>query len=165
MNKIKFTSLSLLLVGVLTLTSCSSWGVPGAAKDALRRDFPNAQRIEWDKQDNGLFEVEFFNAGIKTKVLYSPEGTAEFVEETLRFTLLPEAVKKQVRQYFPAQEIEDIYRRTDAEGNVRYAVEIGDVERLFGEDGRYIGPFDALAPQVVPAPLDTALSVVDTTRI
>ena len=78
------------------MTSCSSWGVPGAAKDALRRDFPNAQRVEWDKQDNGLFEVEFS-------------------EETLRFTLLPEVVKKQVRQYFPAQEIEDIYRRTDAE--------------------------------------------------
>ena len=139
------------------MTSCSSWGVPGAAKDALRRDFPNAQRVEWDKQDNGLFEVEFFNAGIKTKVLYSPEGTAEFSEETLRFTLLPEVV--------PAQEIEAIYRRTDAEGNVCYAVEIGDVERLFGEDGRYIGPFDALAPQTVPAPTDTASSVVDTTQM
>ena len=54
MNKIKFTSLSLLLAGALTMTSCGGGGVQGAATDAQLRDFPMGLRMYWDKMDKGL---------------------------------------------------------------------------------------------------------------
>lgn len=150
MDKFNKITRSILLSGLMAfaLVSCSSWGVPQGAKDALRRDFPDAQRIEWDKQDNGLFEAEFVNADVKTKVLYTPEGERELTEETLRFSQVPHLVRTQVRQLFPGQEIEDSYRRTDATGEVFYVIEVGDVERIFNPEGGYVGPFDALAPSV-----------------
>lgn len=149
MNRMNKLVRATFLIAALTLglVSCSSWGVPSAAKQAFERDFPQASRVEWDKEDGGAFEVEFVNQGIETKALYSADGQRELTEEKLRLTLLPPTVQEQLRTLFPGQGIDDIVRRTDMAGSVYYDVEVGDIKRIFSEDGTYLGPYDATMPQ------------------
>lgn len=155
---------SLLLAGALSLllVSCSGLGVPSAAKDALKRDFPSAERVEWEKTDTGLFEAEFVNGGVKTEAYYTPEGVRELTEEKLRLTQLPTDIQTQLRTLFPGQEIDDVIRRTDMDGGVFYAVEVNDLVRIFTADGTYLGPYDATMPQpAAPAVAATDSLVVD----
>lgn len=154
---------SLLLAGVLSLAlvACSGWNVPSAAKDGLKRDFPEASRVEWEKTETGLYEAEFLHQGNKVEAYYTVEGTLELAEEKLRQPQLPEAVQSQLRSLFPGRVAEEIIRRTDADGAVFYAVELDDLIRIFATDGTFLGPYDARVPQPATPTADTSSLAVD----
>lgn len=48
--------------------------VPQAAVTSLKQKFPNAQKVDWDKEKDGNFEAEFTLNGIEMSVTYSAKG-------------------------------------------------------------------------------------------
>ena len=49
--------------------------VPAAVMSAFKTRFPNATRIEWKKQSDGNFKVEFFIGAVKYQAIYKPNGS------------------------------------------------------------------------------------------
>ena len=118
-------------------------GVPAVVLNAFQQQFPKARQVEWERQRDGNYEVEF-NIGLvgrDHKAFISPEGKVLKHEEEITSYSLPDAVKKQIKTEFDGYRIGDAKRIT-VEGRVTYEVELdsryGDLKVNFDSEGKIL---------------------------
>lgn len=118
-------------------------GVPAVVLNAFQQHFPKARQVEWEREKDGSYEVEF-NIGLVSrdhKALISSEGKVLRHEEEIASSSLPDAVKKRIKAEFNGYRI-DGAKKIDKEGKVAYLVELdslqGDLEVHFDAGGQVL---------------------------
>lgn|SRR5690606_2809851 len=144
MKKVLFglavTSLAYLPVGA---QGVQKRGVPAVVLNAFQQQFPKARQVEWERNRDGNYEVEFDNGifGRDHEVIISPEGKVLRHEEELASYSLPDAVKKAIETEFGGYRVDDV-KKIDAGGTITYAVDLdsrhGDLDVIFAADGTIV---------------------------
>jgi hypothetical protein len=118
--------------------------LPAAVSDAFKKSYPQAVIKGVDKEvENGktLYEIESIDGTMKRDLLYTPEGNAYEIEETIEATALPDAVKQAISKEFPKGKIDKVEKMTK-EGVVQYDVIIKSGKKVFEAsitpDGKFL---------------------------
>lgn len=76
--------------------------VPSPAKDQVQKQYPAANAIEWDfDDDEGVYEAEFRLNGLEYDLKISPDGTIYFSKAEIPLQSLPAAVTAAIARDFP----------------------------------------------------------------
>ena len=118
-------------------------GVPAVVLNAFQQQFPKARDVEWDRNRDGNYEVEF-DIGMFSRdheAIISPDGKVLRHEEDLASYSLPDAVKETIKAEFDGYRVEDV-KKIDTGGTITYKVELdsrqGDLDVVFSANGEII---------------------------
>jgi hypothetical protein len=112
--------------------------VPAVVRDALKKAYPNAARVEWEKQKSGNFEAEFKSGKQQIDVTLAPSG--EILETDMEITAaeLPQAVRATLDKQFAGQKVKEA-EKVDKGGTTVYEVELaGKTEVVVSADGTIV---------------------------
>jgi hypothetical protein len=100
--------------------------LPEAVSSAFKKSYPNAVIKGADKEvENGktFYEIESIDGTLKRDLLYTPEGNAFEIEETIAASTLPDAVKQAISKEYPKGKIDKVEKNT-REGTIQYDVTV-----------------------------------------
>ena len=118
----------LLMVFVAILSIPAAYAqkdVPQAAITSLKQKFPNAQKVDWDKEKNGDFEAEFKLNGKEMSVTYSAKGEWLETETGITVSELPAPVMAVFKKEHGAAKIKEVAKIESAKPIV-YEIEYKD---------------------------------------
>ena len=99
----------MVIVTVLTVSAAyAQKDVPQAAVASLKQKFPNAQKVDWDKEKNGDFEAEFTLNGKEMSVTYSAKGEWLETETGITVSELPAPVMAVFKKEHGAAKIKEV---------------------------------------------------------
>jgi uncharacterized membrane protein YkoI len=107
--------------------------LPEAVGSAFKKSYPNAVIKVVDKEvENGktFYEVESMDGTLKRDLLYTPDGKAYEIEESIAAAELPAAVNKAVSKEYPKGKVGKA-ERTTKEGAVQYDLSIKSGKKMF----------------------------------
>ena len=83
-------------------------GIPNVVMNAFKALYPNAQRVEWEREKH-LYKAEFDLNGSEYEVFFQSDGTwvRTEIELNLRTTNLPQAVQQYLATNYPGWTIDD----------------------------------------------------------
>lgn len=103
---------NIILMVVVTVLSVSvayaQKDVPQAAVTSLKQKFPNAQKVDWDKEKDGNFEAEFTLNGKEMSVTYSAKGEWLETETGILVSDLPAPVVAAFKKEHGAAKITEV---------------------------------------------------------
>jgi CheY-like chemotaxis protein len=135
-----------LFAYLLALFACSAFAqTPAAVLAAFQQKYPAAQAVEWETEDEGVFEADFKLDNKKMSAAFDAKGTWLETEMAIKKSALPEAVRAAIAKEFPDYEIDEA-EQVETPGGMQYEVvlenEDGDteieVEALFSSDGKLL---------------------------
>ncbi|WP_373513823.1 PepSY-like domain-containing protein [Persicitalea sp.] len=105
--------------------------VPAAVKTAFAKAYPTASDVEWEKEKNGDFEVEFEQGKVELSVVYNPLGVEQEVEQEIKISELPAAVQAALK----GKKIKEaaIIKKG---GQTYYEAEVGGKDLIFDASGK-----------------------------
>jgi hypothetical protein len=112
--------------------------VPVEVKKALAAKYPNATRVNWEKE-KGNYEANWGGkSGEDTSVQFTPAGA--FVEEVnvISVSQLPASVAVYVKAHYNSAKIKEAGKVIDASGRRMFEAEIKGKDLLFDESGNFI---------------------------
>ena len=123
------------------LTACSqdiaSKDVPSIVQNAVKAKYPNAQTIDWEKQ-NENYAAEFKTDSAEYEVLVNATGNVLMVKQDIEPAELPAAISNAIAADFKGFKIDDA-ERVEKDGTVFYQVEIekflSEKQLVFSADG------------------------------
>lgn len=118
-----------------TTTAQADNNIPQAVSDAMASLYPNAQQVEWEKEDS-RYEGTFKMNGMETTVIFNADGSVYATEKEIDVATLPDVVKTAAAANGNAKEAAMI---TLADGTVQYEVEVGNVAYTYNVDGSVAG--------------------------
>ncbi|GAB3825882.1 PepSY-like domain-containing protein [Hymenobacter jeollabukensis] len=112
------------LAGAAKAQEITAKQVPPAAVASLKKAYPAAKSIKWEKED-GNYEAEFQQGADRLSVVITPAGQLLETETEIRTAQLPAAVRsKLVRAYAGYQVTEAARIVTAATGATTYEAEL-----------------------------------------
>jgi len=133
---------TLLLLILFVAFACAQQNnnVPNAVSSKFKTLYPEAEELEWSKEDPN-FEAEFELNDIEMSVVFDAEGKVLETETEIKMEDLPEPVKLSLKNDFDGYEAEEP-AKLEKNGEVFYEVELekGDVEfdGIFSKDGKLV---------------------------
>jgi hypothetical protein len=106
--------------------------LPEAVSSAFKKSYPNAVIKGVDKEvENGktFYEIESIDGKMKRDLLYTPEGGAFEIEETIAAAALPDAVKQAISKEYPKGKIDKV-EKTTKDGIVQYDVTVTSGKKI-----------------------------------
>lgn len=137
MKTILFTAAFAMIIGTASAQKVKSAEVPEAVKAKLSSLYPNAQEIEWEKEDAG-FEAEFEINEVETSANFDAAGNFLESETEIKTSELP----KTVIEYMTGKKIKEASKITDAAGKITYEAESGKKDYIFDSEGKFIKTVD-----------------------
>ncbi len=132
----KTVIISTLLI-VSTLTACKQkQSPPSIAISEFSKMYPGA-KADWSKEDDGTWEIEFSNNGVKTTVTFLSDGVLKEIEEKTNYDSLPANAKVYLENN-SLKKVEDVEKITTADKHLTYEVEVNESEILFDESGNFL---------------------------
>lgn len=102
--------------------------VPKAVLEAFEKAYPNAKKVEFEKEKfegKEAYEVEYKENGKEYEILYSPEGVILQKEETIDVKELPESIVQAISKAHPKATIKEAEKIMKPDGTVTgYEVEL-----------------------------------------
>ncbi len=129
------------LTVTISMTGCNGGRdekIPQIVKTAFGKMYPAILKIDWDEEENNMWEAEFINNGIETSAVFYEDGTLIQVKEEIFYEALPQAVRNYITRYYPNASVKDTYKITDADGNITYRAEAKDNDLIFDAQGNFI---------------------------
>ena len=111
--------------------------VPAPVKAAFQKQYPNVSKVEWEKED-GNYEAEFDINKIENSVLYDSSGKLLETEMEIQLKDLPAGVLEYVQTNYKGQKVKEAAKITDANGTVTFEAEIGKMDVIFDEKGKFL---------------------------
>jgi len=111
--------------------------VPAPVKAAFQKQYPNVSKVEWEKED-GNYEAEFDINKIENSVLYDSSGKLLEAEMEIQLKDLPAGVLEYVQTNYKGQKVNEAAKITDANGTVTFEAEIGKMDVIFDEKGKFL---------------------------
>ena len=116
--------------------------VPGTVTDALKKKYPEASKVTWEKE-KGNFEANWGGkSGEDMSVQFSQDGT--FIEQVKAISIkeLPAGIFEYVKAHYNGAKISEAGKVTDAKGATMYEVEIKGKDVIFDAKGNFMKPED-----------------------
>lgn len=138
MKKIALLSACIILAASAMAQDIKTKDVPANVKAALVKKYPNATKVNWEKE-KGNYEANWGGkSGEDTSVQFTPAGV--FVEEVdaIAVTELPAAIPAYVKAHYNRAKIKEAGKVTDANGKKMFEAEIKGKDLLFDQDGKFI---------------------------
>ena len=109
MKTLKSLTLIALVIGMFSFTACGQKkDVPQKVKTAFTQQFPNAQKVKWDMEEENEWEAEFKMNGKKMTACYDNKGKWLETEVEVKMKDLPAEVFKAINMKFEGFEIEEV---------------------------------------------------------
>ncbi|SFI73714.1 PepSY-like domain-containing protein [Nitrosomonas sp. Nm34] len=109
--------------------------VPKAVLEAFEKAYPNAKKVEFEKEmfeGKEAYEVEYKENGKEYEILYSSEGEVLQKEETIDVKELPESIVQAISKVHPKATIKEAEKLMKPDGTVTgYEVEIKEEGKEF----------------------------------
>lgn len=105
-------TVSLVLTLFLLVSVTNAQDVPSKVKEAFSKKFPNAQQVEWGKENATEFEAEFTLNSTHMSANFDPQGNWKETEVEITHSNLPAAVQKTLKSDYSEAEIKHIYKVT-----------------------------------------------------
>ncbi|MEZ5174004.1 MAG: PepSY-like domain-containing protein [Bacteroidia bacterium] len=137
MKKLFLISTLFLLVFSLNAQKVKENKVPEKVKSALIQQYPKADEIKWEKENNA-YEAEFEMNEIEYSVLINESGTITETEIEIKYEELPQAVKTSFKAEYPEKKIKEVSKITMSDGTVSYEVEINSGDLIYNSNGELI---------------------------
>jgi len=130
-------ALTILIVGFYSCTDKNT-DVPEAVKQSFTSKFPDAEEIEWEKEEDNEWEAEFELGGIEYTASFDNMGSWLETERYIKEAGLPQMVLENLKANYPDHKIEEI-ALVENETNSYYEIDLtyGDesLEVAINEDG------------------------------
>ncbi len=110
--------------------------VPAAVKASFEKAYP-ASVAKWEKE-NGNYEVNFKKNGTAMSLLIDNNGGILETEADIKTSELPAAVLTYVKEHYKGKTIKEGAKITKANGTVNYEAEVGGMDVIFDEYGKFI---------------------------
>lgn len=132
-------TIAYLLISCLLAASAfaGTTDVPAAVKGAFAKQFPNAQKVKWEKE-KGNFEAEFRQDKKEFSALFDSNGNLLEWEEEIPASEVPKAAMEYAAQHYPGKKIKETARITDAKGDATYEVEVAGKDLIFDANGLFL---------------------------
>jgi hypothetical protein len=133
-------NITLLIIPALFIISCNdAEQPPKAIEEGFNRQYPNAQVVAWEKEDEGEWEVEFTLDGHEQSAVFDQSGKRKVHKSHQELADLPQGVSKRISTALNGYEIEEIERMETDAGEIQYEVEAGiedeEYEIIFDAEG------------------------------
>ena len=151
--KARITFLSMMAVAGLFMTSCDDddddkWRPDYQVTSAFEQRYPNASRVEWDREYAGYYVADFRENGVEKEAWFSYDGTWVMTETDLLPANLPEVIRTALNktEYTEANGwwIEDVDKLERLDMETIYILDMEqrrtdiDMDLYFAEDGTFI---------------------------
>lgn len=111
--------------------------VPVAVKSALKKQYPNATNIKWNKENND-FEASFDSNKTDTSILFDATGKIVETEVEIEMKELPNGIVEYVKTHYKGSTIKEAAKITDANGTVTYEAAIKGMDLIFDTKGKFL---------------------------
>jgi ABC-type transporter MlaC component len=112
--------------------------VPKTVTDAFNANFSGVKAKSWEKEKDGTYEADFDLNKIENSATFKADGTLIETETEIAIGELPKAVSDYLTKNYNGKKIKEAEKIVDAEGNVKYEVEIDNKDLLFDQQGNFI---------------------------
>ena len=134
--------MAILVTGFVQAQKLKESEVPKAVKDSFAKRFPNMKGVEWSKESDTEFEVEFKNAGKEQSANFDQAGKWLVTESEIKKVDLPQVVQASIAKEFAGYKVEEAEKVETANEGTQYEVvlEKGELnyEVLFSADGKVL---------------------------
>lgn len=111
--------------------------VPATVKSALKKQYPNATNVKWDKESNG-YEASFDFNKTDTSILFDATGKVVETEVEIELNQLPKGAVEYVKSHYKGSTIKEAAKITDANGTITYETAIKGMDLIFDTDGKFL---------------------------
>ena len=108
--------------------------LPAAVKTAFEQKFPNADDVEWQKEKDGNWEVEFEIGEEESSAVFTPDGKWLETETEIAMDDLPAPIRAAVQ----GKKIKEVARILRADGSTVYEVEVGKKDLMYDAQGKLL---------------------------
>ena len=108
--------------------------LPAVVKKAFEQKFPNADDVEWDKEKDGNWEVEFEIGDEESTAVFTPDGKWLETETEIALDDLPAPVRSAVQ----GKKIKEVARIQRADGSTVYEVQVGKKDLIYDAQGKLL---------------------------
>lgn len=108
--------------------------LPAEVKNAFEQKFPTADDVEWQKEKDGNWEVEFEIGADESTAVFSPDGKWLETEAEIAIDDLPTPVRSAVQ----GKKIKEVARILRADGSTVYEVEVGKKDLMYDAEGQLL---------------------------
>lgn len=130
-------ALTILIVGFCSCTDKDT-DVPEAVVKSFTSKFPDAEEIEWEKEEDNEWEAEFELGGIEYTASFDNMGSWLETERYIKEAGLPQMVLENLKANYPDHKIEEI-ALVENETNSYYEIDLSyeeeSLEVAINEDG------------------------------
>lgn len=81
--------------------------VPEKVKTAFKAKFQNAEKVEWEMENDSDWEAEFKMKGIKYSATFSSDGAWKETEYSIKKSEIPADILSALNKKFPGYKIDD----------------------------------------------------------
>jgi hypothetical protein len=111
--------------------------VPSVVKTALKKKYPQATKVGWEKE-NGNYEGNWGGKdGEANSVQFTPSGTFIEIVKEIPVSQLPSNVISYVKSHYKAN-VTEAGKVTDAKGKTFYEAEVHGKDVVFDEKGNFV---------------------------
>ena len=111
--------------------------VPANVKSAIKKMYPTATAIKWDKEDE-MYEAGFYLNKRGNSVLLNAQGNIIETEVAIELSQLPAGILDYVKAHYAGRKVKEVAKIVDAKGTVTYEVEIKGKDLIFDSNGKFI---------------------------
>lgn len=111
--------------------------VPATVKAKFISLYPDKPEVKWEKEKSN-YEAAFEQNKMEVSVLFEENGTIVQTETEILVSALPKAVTDYITKNLAGKKINEATKITDAKGKITYEAEVGKVDYLFDENGKFI---------------------------
>jgi len=135
----KFTMLAMLVlfVSFASAKHLKENEVPSAVKSTFQKQFPEAKKLEWEKED-GNFEAEFEINKVEMTATIDKDGKLLETETEIAISELPKEVIAYTKEHCKAKKIKEASKIVDSKGVTTYEAEVKGKKMTFDNNGKFI---------------------------
>jgi len=111
--------------------------VPTTVKTTLKKNYPNAKEIKWEKE-KANYEAEFEVNKTDYSLLIDVSGNILETEIEIKVDALPAKAKEYVSKNYAGQKIKEATKITNNKGVVTYEAEVKGKDLIFDSNGNFI---------------------------
>ena len=112
--------------------------VPATVKSALEKKYPQAKKVNWEKEKANYEANWGGKSGEDNSVQFTPSG--EFVEivKAIPVSQLPKSIEAYVKEHYKGAKITEAGKVTDAQGKKWFEAEVNKKDIIFDEKGNFV---------------------------
>ena len=131
-----------VLLSVMAIAACGQKeNVPTKVKSAFEQKFPNAKKVDWDKENTNEWEVEFKMNNVHYSANFDNDGIWKETEYKIKKSDIPSSVKSTLDNQFGDYDIEEVEISETSNGKVyELALEKdeNDIEVAIAPNGKVV---------------------------